>query len=538
MAQFSGAVKLADLNDFIAPSQACVVTMSGDKVAELPSDDVLAAGSVQLQQRAPLPPQGGFAQTREAGPDGAVKVTLHDCLACSGCVTSAETVLLEHQSAGEFLARLASPGVAVVVSISPQSRAALAALHGLPPAAAQARLAAFLKALGVRMVLDASAGRDLALLEAAAEFVARYRAVRRALPGDAKEASARERAASGAAAGPSGRPPVPGVVSVASGTLQRGRSPGSEAGSEAGFPGPLPMLASACPGWVCYAEKTHGEYALPYISTAKSPQAVMGTVVKRHLAARLGHAPADIHHVAIMPCYDKKLEASRGDFNLPGTAVPEVDVVLTTGEVQRLLEERGVSLAALPEVQLDDLASGAPERGRVYGYPGGAGGYLEYVFRTAARELFGASVPSMPLPLRQLRNADFREVVLEVDGRPALRFAAAYGFRNIQTLVRKIKRRACEYDYVEVMACPSACLNGGGQLPPTPGQSPQQLLEQLEQLYHDPQVEQREPSDSPAARALYAGWVGGLPGSAAARRLLHTGYHRREKPAAAAAADW
>lgn len=184
-----------------------------------------------------------------------------------------------------------------------------------------------------------------------------------------------------------------------------GPGAGAEAGLEAGPPGPLPMLASACPGWVCYAEKTHGEYMLPYISTAKSPQArrrpglclhlpalqvrvglrhvawqgiagnivsdwlvqqaayqgvalggiprhasatawrprlacvreapawpclvwgdstearaqaVMGTVVKRHLAARLGLDPASIYHVAIMPCYDKKLEASRDDFNLPG----------------------------------------------------------------------------------------------------------------------------------------------------------------------------------------------------------------------------
>ena len=138
---------------------------------------------MQLQQREAGPAPQGFQQTREAGPGGAVQVTLHDCLACSGCVTSAEAVLLEHQSAGEFLGRLGRPGCAVVVSVSPQSRAALAALHGLRPGAAQGKLAAFLKALGVRAVLDASAGRDLALLEAGAEFVARYRAARGAAPG-------------------------------------------------------------------------------------------------------------------------------------------------------------------------------------------------------------------------------------------------------------------------------------------------------------------------------------------------------------------
>lgn len=98
-----------------------------------------------------------------------------DCLACSGCVTSAETVLLEHQSAAEFLSKLADPGITVVVSISPQSRAALAAFHGLSPAEALQKLTGFFKGQGVKAVLDTSIGRDFSLLEAAAEFVQRYR---------------------------------------------------------------------------------------------------------------------------------------------------------------------------------------------------------------------------------------------------------------------------------------------------------------------------------------------------------------------------
>lgn len=102
-------------------------------------------------------------------------ILLQDCLACSGCVTSAETVLLEHQSEAEFLSKLADPDTTVVVSISPQSRAALAAFYGLSPAEALQKLTGFLKGLGVRAVLDISDGRDFALLEAAAEFVDRYR---------------------------------------------------------------------------------------------------------------------------------------------------------------------------------------------------------------------------------------------------------------------------------------------------------------------------------------------------------------------------
>lgn len=89
--------------------------------------------------------------------------------------------------------------------------------------------------------------------------------------------------------------------------------------------GPLPLLASACPGWVCYAEKTQGAAVLPYISTAKSPQAVQGSAVKRWLAPGLGLAPQAVYHCAIMPCYDKKLEAAREDFMLPGgAATPHV----------------------------------------------------------------------------------------------------------------------------------------------------------------------------------------------------------------------
>lgn len=82
----------------------------------------------------------------------------------------------------------------------------------------------------------------------------------------------------------------------------------------------LPMLASACPGWVCYAEKTHGEYVLPYISTTKSPQAVLGSLVKGPWATKLGQPPHAVYHCAVMPCYDKKLEAAREDFRVPGQA--------------------------------------------------------------------------------------------------------------------------------------------------------------------------------------------------------------------------
>ncbi len=170
----------------------------------------------------------------------------------------------------------------------------------------------------------------------------------------------------------------------------------------------------------------------------------------------------------------------------------------------------------------------------------GSGGYLEYIFRSAAKELFGIEVPAGPLPLRPLRNADLQEVLLPDPAggqEPLLRFALAYGFRNIQSLMRRLKAGRSEYHYVEVMACPSGCLNGGGQLKPRPGQTASQLIEQLEAAYVQP------PRPSPALSAavgnLYREWVRGPPGSEGARQLLHTTYRRRERTVGVGlASDW
>ncbi len=188
------------------------------------------------------------------------------------------------------------------------------------------------------------------------------------------------------------------------------------------------------------------------------------------------------------------------------------------------------------------------------GAPGSSGGYMEFVLRVAASRLFGpGAVPSgdAPLPVRIVRNADFKEIILEPppmsaagsssaaaaagdggeggggggalngrrargDGaaaRPPLRFAAAYGFRNIQSLVRKVKLGRCEYDYVEVMACPGGCLNGGGQLKPGAGRTAAQLLEELETLYFV-QQEQRQQQQLEGGGAAASACNGGGNGSA------------------------
>ncbi|XP_069875902.1 cytosolic iron-sulfur assembly component 3-like isoform X1 [Dipodomys merriami] len=471
---FSGALQLTDLDDFIGPSQDCIKPMKVDKkpgggVAKIHIEDdgsyfqVHADGGTQKLERA--------------------RVSLNDCLACSGCVTSAETVLITQQSHEELRKVLdanktAAPGEQrlVVVSISPQSTASLAVRFQLDPTDAARKLTSFFKKLGVHYVFDTAFSRNFSLLESQREFVRRFQ--RQA---DSKEA--------------------------------------------------LPVLASACPGWICYAEKTHGSLVLPYLSTVRSPQQVMGALVKDFFTQQQHLTPDKVYHVTVMPCYDKKLEASRPDFLSREHPAREVDCVLTTGEVFQLLEEEGVSLLELEPAALDSLTGGTCEEPTSH-RGGGSGGYLEHVFRYAAQELFGIHVDEVTY--RPLRNKDFQEVALEREGRVLLHFATAYGFRNIQNLVQKLKRGRCPYHYVEIMACPSGCLNGGGQLKAADTPS-KQLLLQVERKYS--MVRTRAPEDIPEVQELYQRWLQG-EGSELAGRLLHTQYHAVERPSSGLSIRW
>lgn len=318
----------------------------------------------------------------------------------------------------------------------------------------------------------------------------------------------------------------------------------------------LPMLASACPGWICYAEKTHGEL-LPFISRTKSPQQVAGTMIKKDKrllrradSANATSAPASasVYHVAVMPCYDKKLEASRADFFDEVLGSRDVDCVITTGELDRLMIEEGFDVTQpVPneagQQEQEDL--GIPS---LLDHPGSSsGGYLFDLLESSWREHVdeqersGQPFSSTPprINVRIVRTSDFAEYTLRSPwtGEILFRGAHCYGFRNLQNLVRKVQKQtgvrsrkgaaassvngkeiggagaggrgmakrgrgggmvrrgrggaaatiaghadaaagavasadedeARGYDYVEVMACPSGCVNGGGQIRPPTG---------------------------------------------------------------------
>lgn len=159
------------------------------------------------------------------------------------------------------------------------------------------------------------------------------------------------------------------------------------------------------------------------------------------------------------------------------------------------------------------------------GLPGGSGGYAEYIIRKAAFVLFGITNPVIQQKVR--RNNDFKELWVELNGEKVLHFAIAYGFRNIQTLVRMIKSKKCPFHYVEVMACPAGCNNGGGQIRPTV-LTPKELLEKVEASYHS-EVDVQEPEDNSTVTTIYKDWINGGVYSNTAKSIFHTQYHMIKK---------
>ncbi|XP_021933170.1 probable cytosolic Fe-S cluster assembly factor AGAP009023 isoform X2 [Zootermopsis nevadensis] len=440
---------------------------------------------------------GSYIQIKEDGDVqklGKVEISLSDCLACSGCITSAESVLITQQSQEEMIRvfrekkQLYQDGKSdlaklIVVSLSLQPILSLAARYNLSPDETALKLSGYFRMLGADLVLDMAVAEDFALLESQREFVQRYRAAE-----------------------------------------EKHTSKSS-----------LPMLASACPGWVCYAEKTHGNLVLPNISTTKSPQQIMGSLVKYHLASQLSRIPDSVYHVTLMPCYDKKLEASREQFFNQQLQTRDVDCVITAVELEQLLQSEDQSLTTMDSVPLDfpwsKTQSSIPPLVSHQG--SGSGGYAELIFIHAARELFGFT--QLEVHYKLLRNPDFREVTLEQDGKVLLKFAVVNGFRNIQNLVQKMKRGKNSYHYVEVMACPSGCLNGGAQVRPQDASSSKELTVKLEAMYQA--LQKQVPEENSTVQELYHTWLGGAD-SDKCSAMLHTKYQAVEKVANSLNIKW
>ncbi|XP_004621184.1 nuclear prelamin A recognition factor isoform X1 [Sorex araneus] len=394
--------------------------------------------------------KGEFHKLAEA------KIFLSDCLACDSCVTAEESIQVSQQNTRGFFRVLnlnkkcdTSKHKVLVASVCPQALPYFAAKFSLSVTDASRKLCGFLKSLGVHYVFDTTIAADFSILESQKEFVHRYR-----------RHSEREAT--------------------------------------------LPMLTSACPGWVRYAERVLGDPITPHLCTAKSPQQIMGSLVKDFFARRQSLPPDKLFHVVVAPCYDRKLEALGEDFR-------GADCVLTSGEVLQMMEKSDL---AVKDMAMDTLFGDLEEGLRRHDGTR-SDGYLAHVFRHAAKELFNEDVGEVTY--RTLRNKDLQEVTLEKEGQVLLRFAAAYGFRNIQNVVLKLKRGKAPYHFVEVLACPGGCLNGRGQTHP----EDRALLGQMEALYAAVPV--RAPESSAHVQQLYHEWLDGAD-SPRAREALCTAH--------------
>jgi iron only hydrogenase large subunit-like protein len=579
------SVLLNNLDDFIAPSQACVNPFVSGAVGS--SSSIKGASRITLQsdlsttefemKAPPVTVEPDLIRSKVSGLDQkkVARVSLNDCLACSGCVTSAETVLIQEQSYQKLVAHLADSQRGVtVVALSPQSRASLAATLGLSCVEVFLRVAAVLKAprLGVTYVADVSSGADIALLEAKEEFFARFRAAHT----HGRDASWTVPSPTVASSSTHVQRIEPGAGVFGGAAVAPASYVGLAAPPLTNMPQRLPALVSSCPGWVCYAEKSQPQ-ALAFASTAKSAQQVLGSVVKHVLFPSLAPGPRPFV-VCVQPCFDKKLEASRLDFTHlgpdpdPGPGEREVDLVISTAELLELLGEvldvgENESLAAAVAAKLRAVTPDTPHGRddvesmlRKFSPDGaslvaaadsnaGSGGFLDYVFRHAAQQICGVDLLSpcpsttadgggcqrAPLQWTASKGSDYSEVECWSVGSEAerrrIKFARVYGFRNIQSLMLKLKRGQCDLDYVEVMACPSGCVNGGGQLKPAAGPDRRESGAEIKtrvavvERELDASALVASPEDSPLARFLYCPERLGAPGSAAATALLHTRFH-------------
>ncbi len=286
--------------------------------------------------------------------------------------------------------------------------------------------------------------------------------------------------------------------------------------------GKLPMFTSCCPGWVKFLEHNYPEL-LPNLSSCKSPQQMFGAVLKSYYAQKNNIDPKDLFVVSVIPCTAKKFEVTRKEQMRNDMA--DVDVALTTRELGRMIREAGIDFSALPDEKFDDPFETASGAGAIFG---ATGGVMEAALRTAAVKLDGKCDA---LEFTEVRGTKGIKEASYTVGGVTVRVAVASGLANAREIIEGIRKGERDYQFVEIMACPGGCINGGGQ--PVQSDSVRNFVDlktlRAKALYDaDSDMELRRSHESPVMDLLYKDFFE-TPGSHKCHEYLHTTYVERSK---------
>ncbi len=387
------------------------------------------------------------------------------CVNCGQCITACPVgALSEKDDTKKVWDAIHDESKYVIVQTAPAVRAALGEEFGMEMGTAvTGKMVAALRRLGFTKVFDTDTGADLTIMEEGTEVINR---------------------------------------------ITNG--------------GKLPVITSCSPGWVKFCEHNYPEF-LDNLSSAKSPHEMFGALLKTYYAEKEGIDPKSIVTVSVMPCTAKKFEAAREE--LANGELRDVDIVITTRELAKMIKQAGIDFVNLPDEEFEDPFGKATGAGVIFG---ATGGVMEAALRTVAEILSGKSVDEDSYSI--VRGTDgIKRAEVEIAGKK-IKAAVAHGLGNARKLLDAIKAGEESYDFVEIMACPGGCVTGGGQ--PIVDAKTQAAVDvkavRAKALYNeDKSLPIRKSHENPVIKKLYDEYFE-KPGSHKAHELLHTHYKKRD----------
>ena len=389
-----------------------------------------------------------------------------DCTFCGQCIQSCPTgALHEKESIDDVFMKLKDPDSYVVVQTAPAVRVALGEEFGMKIGTnVKGKMVTALRRLGFDKVFDTNTGADLTIMEEANEFVERF-------------------------------------------TKNEN----------------LPMITSCSPGWVRFAEKNYGDL-LPHLSSCKSPHQMFGAIIKSYFAEKYGIDKNKICTVSVMPCVAKKYECSRPEMEVDG--VRDVDYVITTRELARMIKQANIDFVGLEDSNFDDPMGEASGAGAIFGTTGGV---MEAAIRTAVDTIEGKSIDK--IEYTEVRGEKgVKEATLNIAGKE-VKIAVASSLKMARKIMDEIRSGKSPYHFIEIMACPGGCVMGGGQ--PIKNSKVRSEVDvralRAKAIYTiDEQSTIRKSHENPVMIELYDKYLE-KPGSEKAEKLLHTHYTQKAK---------